>query len=95
LDGHAALGGLTPAKGRRRVAAMHKKGGKHHIIPFHHSLAEALRGYIDAGGIAEERKGFCSTRHAVTRRRHFPSCASACEIPNAAEQYQVVFRNSQ
>jgi hypothetical protein len=31
---------------------------KHHIMPFHHSLAEALRGYIDAAGIAEERKGF-------------------------------------
>jgi integrase len=37
---------------------MHKKGGKHHIMPFHHSLAEALRGYIDAAGIAEERNGF-------------------------------------
>ena len=27
-------------------------------MPCHHSLAEALRAYIDAAGIAEDRKGF-------------------------------------
>jgi hypothetical protein len=27
-------------------------------MPCHHSLAEALRAYIDAAGIAEVRKGF-------------------------------------
>jgi integrase len=27
-------------------------------MPCHHALAEALRAYIDAAGIAEDRKGF-------------------------------------
>jgi hypothetical protein len=27
-------------------------------MPCHHSLAEALRAYIDVAGIAEDRKGF-------------------------------------
>jgi site-specific recombinase XerD len=37
---------------------LHEKGGKHHVMPCHHALAEALRTYIDAAGIAEDRKGF-------------------------------------
>ena len=43
-------------------------------MPYHHALAEALRAYIDATGIAEERKGwlFCTApRHnadALTNR---------------------------
>src|SRR5271170_3437114 len=37
---------------------LHEKGGKHHVMPCHHSLAEELRAYIDAAGIAEDRKGF-------------------------------------
>jgi integrase/recombinase XerD len=37
---------------------LHEKGGKHHVMPCHHSLAEALRAYIDAAGIAEDRKEF-------------------------------------
>ena len=36
---------------------LHEKGGKHHVMPCHHALAEALRAYIDAAGIAEDRKG--------------------------------------
>src|SRR4051794_25398478 len=28
-----------------------------HIMPCHHALAEALRAYVDAAGIAEDRKG--------------------------------------
>jgi integrase/recombinase XerC len=35
---------------------LHEKGGKH-SMPCHHALAEALRAYIDAAGIAEDRKG--------------------------------------
>jgi integrase len=34
------------------------QGGKHHVMPCHHFLAEALRAYIDAAGIAEDRRGF-------------------------------------
>ena len=28
------------------------------MMPCHHALAEALRAYIDAAGIAEDRKGY-------------------------------------
>jgi integrase/recombinase XerD len=37
---------------------LHEKGGKHHTMPCHHALAAALRGYIDAAGIADDRKGW-------------------------------------
>ena len=37
---------------------LHEKGGKHHEMPCHHSLAEALHAYIAAAGIAEDRKGW-------------------------------------
>ena len=36
---------------------LHEKGSKHHAMPCHHSLAEALHAYINAAGIAEDRKG--------------------------------------
>jgi site-specific recombinase XerD len=45
-------------KGAGWQIVLHEKGGKHHVMPCHHSLAEALRAYIDAAGIAEDRKGF-------------------------------------
>ncbi len=37
---------------------LHEKGGKHHEMPCHHALAEALHAYIAAAGIADDRKGF-------------------------------------
>jgi len=37
---------------------LHEKGGKHHTMPCHHALAEALHAYIAAARIAEDRKGF-------------------------------------
>jgi integrase len=37
---------------------LHDKGGKHHTMPCHHSLAEVLHAYIAAAGIAEDRKGW-------------------------------------
>ena len=37
---------------------LHEKGGKHHTMPCHHALAEALHAYIAAAGIADDRKGF-------------------------------------
>ncbi len=37
---------------------LHEKGGKHHAMPCHHSLAEALHAYIAAAGIAEDRNGW-------------------------------------
>lgn len=43
---------------------LHEKGGKQHTMPCHHALAETLRAYIDAAGLAEDRKGwlFCTSR---------------------------------
>ena len=38
-------------------------------MPCHHALADALRAYIDAAGIAEDSKGFLfrtSPRHSAT-----------------------------
>jgi len=48
---------------------LHEKGGKHHVMPCHHALAEALHAYIAAAGISEDRKGWLfrtSPRHAAT-----------------------------
>ena len=45
-------------KGAGWQLRLHEKGGKHHVMPCHHALAEALRAYIDTAGIAEDRKGF-------------------------------------
>jgi integrase len=45
---------------------LHEKGGKDQATPCHHALADALRAYTDAAGIAEDRKG-CLFRTA--RRR--------------------------
>lgn len=45
-------------KGAAWQLRLHEKGGKLHTMPCHHALAEALRAYIDAAGIAEDRKGF-------------------------------------
>ena len=56
-------------KGAGWELRLHEKGGKHHVMPCHHSLAEALRAYIDAAGIAEDRKGWLfrtSRGHAAT-----------------------------
>jgi site-specific recombinase XerD len=45
-------------KGSAWRLRLHEKGGKHHEMPCHHSLAEALHAYISAAGIAEDRKGW-------------------------------------
>jgi len=37
---------------------LHEKGGKPHMMPCHHALAEALHAYINAAGIAGDRKGW-------------------------------------
>jgi integrase len=56
-------------KGSAWRLRLHEKGGKHHEMPCHHALAEALHAYIAAAGIAEDRKGSLfrtSPRHAAT-----------------------------
>jgi site-specific recombinase XerD len=37
---------------------LHEKGGKHHTMPCHHALAEALHAHIAAADIVEDRKGW-------------------------------------
>jgi hypothetical protein len=37
---------------------LRRQAGQHDAMPCHHALAEALRAYIDAAGITEDRKGF-------------------------------------
>jgi integrase len=46
------------ARGAGWTVRLHEKGGKQHAMPCHHALAEALRAYIDAAGLAEDRKGW-------------------------------------
>lgn len=56
-------------KGAGWQILLHETGGKEHAMPCHHALAEALRAYIDAVGIAEDRKGWLfrtSPRHNAT-----------------------------
>ena len=48
---------------------LHEKGGKQHAMPCHHALAEALRAYIDAAGIAEDRKGWLFRTSPRAQRR--------------------------
>src|SRR6266853_5111175 len=64
-------------RGAGWTVRLHEKGGKEHAMPCHHALAEALRAYIDAAGIAEDRKGWlfrtarghkADTRHEPVRR---------------------------
>ena len=45
-------------KGAGWQVQLHEKGGKQHAMPCHHALAEMLRAYIDAAGIADDRKGW-------------------------------------
>ena len=44
------------ARGAGWELRLREKGGKQHVIPCHHALAEELHAYIAAAGIGEERK---------------------------------------
>jgi hypothetical protein len=46
------------SKGAGWQMQLQEKGGKQHVMPCNHALDEALRAYIDAAGIAEDRKGW-------------------------------------
>ncbi len=46
------------AQGAGWELRLHEKGGKQHVMPCHHALAEALHAYIDAAGIAIDRAGW-------------------------------------
>ena len=42
--------------GIRWMIRLHEKGGKFHEVPAHHNAVEYALGYVDASGIAEEKK---------------------------------------
>src|SRR5271169_683621 len=43
--------------GKRAWLRLHEKGGKRHEVPCHHNLAAYLDAWIDAAGIADDKKG--------------------------------------
>jgi integrase len=43
--------------GKRAWLRLHEKGGKRHEVPCHHNLAAYLDAWIDAAGIAVDKKG--------------------------------------
>jgi site-specific recombinase XerD len=59
---------------------LHEKGGKEHAMPCHHALAEALRAYIDAAGIADDRKGWLFRSGHGSSRISYPSSRMAFSV---------------
>lgn len=46
------------AKGAGWQILLHKNGGKEHVMPCHHSLAEMLQAYLEVACIAQDRNGY-------------------------------------
>src|SRR5271163_2404940 len=46
------------SKGSGWLIRLHEKGGKQHMMPCHHALAEALHVYIAAAGIGVDKKAY-------------------------------------
>jgi integrase len=46
------------SKGSGWLIRLHEKGGKQHMMPCHHALAEALHAYIVAASITADKKAF-------------------------------------
>ena len=44
-------------QGKRWWLRLHEKGGKHHEMPVHHTLEAHLDAYVQAAGLAEDKKG--------------------------------------
>jgi integrase/recombinase XerD len=44
-------------EGRKAWFRLHEKGGKRHEVPAHHNAADYLDAYLDAAGIAGDKKG--------------------------------------
>ena len=45
-------------KGSSWLIRLHEKGGKQHVMPCHHALAELMHAYIAAAGFADDKKGW-------------------------------------
>ena len=65
-------------KGAGWQLRLHEKGGKHHAMPCHHALAEALRAYSPLQASPRTARAGCSARRVGTQRRRYPisRCAS-------------------
>src|SRR5580692_7043586 len=60
------------SKGSGWLIRLHEKGGKQHMMPCHHALAQALHAYIDAAGIgppADKKAFLFRTSRATTTVR--------------------------
>ena len=62
-------------KQKRWWFRLHEKGGKYHEVPAHHNAEEYVDAYIQAAGIADDKKGplfrsFNRKRHLTERRLH-------------------------
>jgi site-specific recombinase XerC len=55
--------------GKRWWLRLHEKGGKFHEVPAHHNAEAYLDAYLDAAGMAEDRKGFLFRSAAGTTGR--------------------------
>jgi integrase len=54
------------SKGMGWLIRLHEKGGKQHMMPCHHALAETLHAYIAAAASPPTRKRFCSAPAEAT-----------------------------
>jgi len=68
---------------------LHEKGGKHHAMPCHHALAEALHACIAVAGIAEDRKGWLFR----TSRGHNATALSEQPM-NQSDAWRMIRRHS-
>ena len=48
---------MASQNGKRWWIRLHEKGGKFHEVPAHHNLEAYLDEYIEAAGLAQDRKG--------------------------------------
>ncbi len=62
---------------------LHEKVGKHHVMPCHHALAEALHTYILAAGMPKITKVFSSVRRADTTAMRCLAKPWASPMPGA------------
>ena len=61
------------SKGKRWWFRLHEKGGKYHQVPAHHTAEEYVDAYLQAAGIAADKKGplfrSLNNRRQLTERR--------------------------
>jgi integrase len=76
-------------RGAGWTVQLHEKGGKEHSMPCHHALAKALRVYIDAAGIAEDRTGGLFR----TERGHKADALSICPM-NQSDAWLMIRRRA-